>query len=105
MSVKCPYCSSANISHPQTGTSVASCIGALGGAASAIYTAVNSVSKHSPYVFTATTIASLIVAGLAGGLSGSALGAQFGQELDSKVFTDYHCNRCNQKFSPVIALN
>jgi len=105
MSAKCPYCSSANISHPQTGTSVASCIGALGGAASAIYTAVNSVSKQSPYVFTAATIANLVLAGFAGGLSGSALGAQFGQELDSKVFTNYHCNSCNQKFSPVIALN
>ena len=105
MSVKCPYCSSTNISHPQTSTSVASCIGALGGAASAIYTAVNSVSKQSPYVFTAATIANLILAGLAGGLSGSALGAQLGQELDNKLFPDFHCNSCHHRFSPVIALN
>ena len=105
MSVKCPYCSSTNISHPQTSTSVASCIGALGGAASAIYTAVNSVSKQSPYVFTAATIANLILAGLAGGLSGSVFGSQLGQELDNKLFPELQCNRCNQKFSPVLALN
>ncbi len=105
MSVKCPYCSSTNISHPQTGTSVASCIGALGGAASAIYTAVNSASKQSPYVFTAATIANLILAGLAGGLSGSVFGSQLGQELDNKLFPDFQCNSCHHRFSPVIALN
>lgn len=59
MSVKCPYCLSANVSHPQIGTAVASCIGAISGAASAIYAAVNNAPKSSPYVFTTATLASL----------------------------------------------
>lgn len=105
MSVKCPYCSSASVSRPQTSTSIASCIGAISSAASAVYTAMNNSLKHSPYVFTASTVASLILVGLTGGLNGSTLGAHFGQEFDSKLLPHYQCHSCFQKFSPVIALN
>lgn len=105
MSVKCPYCSSANISRSQTSTSVASCIGAVGGIASAVHAAMSTAPKHSPHVFTVATVANLILAGLAGGLSGSALGTQLGQELDNKLFPDFQCNSCHHRFSPVIALS
>ncbi len=105
MSAKCPYCSSANISSPQKYAATVSGIGAIGGAAGAIYTAMSSAPKYSPFVFTAATLANLLLIGLTGGLSGSALGAQIGHELDNNLPASYTCNDCEQKFSPVIALN
>lgn len=100
MTLRCPHCSSKNITHSQTTTAVATCIGALGGIASAVLTATRQAKKSTPITFTPILITSLLLNGLVGGLSGSRLGAQFGSNLSPP----YQCNSCHRSFSPAITL-
>src|SRR5690554_5176252 len=99
MSAQCPYCSSSNTQLSETDNATATCIGAVGGMATAIYRAVTLTSKFSSVGFTAAAITGLVLNGLAGGVMGATLGSQIGREFSGKFTPLYFCKSCKTQFT------
>lgn len=109
MSVQCPYCSSRNVvplSGKPASTTAATCIGAVGGAASAIITGMRAIGPVAgPIPFALTTLTQLFLLGIGGAVTGAQIGQKLGADLNTaNSNTTFGCCSCNKTFVKPLGL-
>lgn len=109
MSVQCPHCASRNtapLSGVSPSTTTATCIGAIGGATSAVLAAMRAAGPITgPIPFALTTIAQLVLLGLGGAVTGAQIGNKLGGEFNTALSqTVFTCCNCNKTFSKPLML-
>ena len=102
----CPSCGSTHIETLNLGKKTGSAVGFIGGAASGASSAMAGArigatvgAIAGPLGSGIGTVAGAILGALAGGTAGGVAGARLGQIVDERLLDNYHCLKCDHRFS------
>ncbi|WP_375140064.1 hypothetical protein [Pseudomonas sp. IPO3778] len=106
MLITCPNCHSTHVSTKDLGKKTGGTIGVIGGGTSGVAGAIKGAELGAaigitggPLGITLGGIAGAILGGLIGAGAGGMAGAAIGEQIDDRIFNNYHCAQCHYQFS------
>ena len=105
--VICPYCRSMHITTRNTGRKLGTAVGALGGGAHGLSSALSGARAGytifrvmGPPGMALGTMAGAVLGAIMGATSCGFMGAKLGELVDNTILDNYRCLHCGRSFNP-----